>query len=182
MKKQRPIFAAPVLSASMVGLISVLLTAVFRNMAIQNTVLSDIGPGYISLTAPVVRGYDLHLLYRIMHNLTVTWSLVVYVFLMGSGVFLIARAPWKPQTIRLCHAIVAIVHILFIALFVLSLFLPVGDMVTTVAKELKVSGAFFGLAKTIPTSKTHHPNSSVSVLSQSTIKLPTSNLNTQHHH
>jgi hypothetical protein len=132
--KKHSIFTASALFSSAIGLVAVIFIMIFRTIFIRTTLLAELGSGYISLTAPVINGLDPSTFYRIMHNLTATWSLVLYLLLTTSGVFLASRSSWKPQNIRLFHTIVATVHVAFVVLFDVSLFLPVGTMITMLTK------------------------------------------------
>lgn len=113
-----------------IGLIAVLAITIFRGVIFRISSFSELGSGYISLTAIEINGYCPTLFYRIMHNLTVVWSLIFYFSLMTLVLYLITKTSWQLKTIKLCYTILAIVHVVFYALFVLSVFLPVGDMIT----------------------------------------------------
>jgi hypothetical protein len=134
-KYKRHIFATSSLISFSIGLVSVFSIIVFRANIMRYTLLGDLGPGYISLTALAINGYDPHVFYRIMHNLTIIWSLIPYFLLMTIGVVLTAKTSWKSQTIVLCHYIFAIIHIVFFTLFILSTFMPVGDIVSLIAEN-----------------------------------------------
>jgi hypothetical protein len=133
-KKEHKIFTASGLFSFSIGLVAVLFIVIFRTITIRNTILAELGSGYISLTAPAINGVDPPIFYRVMHNLTAIWSLVFYFLLMTLAVFLTARTSWRLQSVRLCHAVIATVHVVFVVLFYISLCLPVGDPVTVLGE------------------------------------------------
>jgi hypothetical protein len=122
-------FKGSALVSLLIGFGVVLYIIIFRTIVIRNTLLAQLGSGYISLTSIEINGLSPTTFYRIMHNLTVIWSLVFYFFLTTLMIFLTTRTSWQPQYIELCHIVLAVVHIVFVVLFIISLFLPVGDMI-----------------------------------------------------
>ncbi len=132
--RQNNILTFPSKISFSVGIGAVLFILIFRNFIIHNSSLSQLGSGYISFTSPVINGYNPSIFYRIMHNLTVIWSLILYLFVMNLGMFLISHTSWNYERIKIIYSICAITHIVFVVLFVVSFFLPMGDMVTVLAK------------------------------------------------
>lgn len=129
MKRKHNMFTGSALVSFLIGFGAVLFIIIFRSFVIRNTLLAALGSGYISLTSIEINGFDPTIFYRIMHNLTVIWSLVLYFFLTTLMIFLATRTSWQPQNIRRCHIVLAVVHIVFVVLFNISLFLPVGDLI-----------------------------------------------------
>lgn len=132
MKRKHNVFTGSALVSFLMGLGVVLYIIIFRTIVIRNTLLAQLGSGYISLTSIEINGLSPTTFYRIMHNLTVIWSLVFYFLLMTLAIFLTTRTSWQAQKIKLCHTIIAVVHIVFAVLFNISLFLPVGDFITII--------------------------------------------------
>lgn len=100
-----------------------------RDKVIRNTQLADIGTGYISFTAPSINGHAPGMLYRIMHNLTANWSLAGYCLLMASAVFFVSATSILTENKKQCYTIFAAVNVVFFALFIVSLLLPLGDLI-----------------------------------------------------
>jgi hypothetical protein len=126
-------FTGSALVSFLIGYGVVLFIIIFRSAVIRNTLFAEFGSGYISLTSIEINGYDPTIFYRIMHNLTVIWSLVLYFFLTTLMIFLATHTSWQAQNIKLCHTVIAVVHIVFAVLYNFSLFLPVGDFITIIS-------------------------------------------------
>ena len=70
--RKHSIFTASALFSSAIGVVAVVSIMISRTIMIRNTLLAELGAGYILLTAPVINGLDPSIFYRIMHNLTAT--------------------------------------------------------------------------------------------------------------
>jgi len=122
-------FTASSLTTFGIGLAAVLFIFLFRSAMIRNTSVGELGSGYISLTAPVINGYDPPIFYRIMHDLTTTSSLAIYFIVTSAALFLLTQTPWELPKVKLCQVVVAAIHVVFVFLFLISTFVSVGDMV-----------------------------------------------------
>jgi len=127
-------FSTSALITFTIGFASVLFILVFRYIMIKNTLLAELGPGFISLSDPNINGYDPNILYRVMHNLTTIWSLTSYFVLTSIATFILTQIQWELSKIKMCHFVLSMIHLIFAVLFSISLFLPIGDMVTHLAK------------------------------------------------
>lgn len=82
--------------------------------------------------AGVVHGYNPHLLYRIMHDLTHPIFLAAYAVVMS---YLAIRPMTRPvdQTPGWFHDALLLVHLAVLGGYFGSMFLPIGDMVEVIA-------------------------------------------------
>ena len=83
----------------------------------------------------VVKGYSPHLLYRIMHDLTHPILLLAY---CAATTYIASRPIFRPVSERLgwfLNYMLPLQHFAFFASYVLSMFLPVGDMIETVSPQ-----------------------------------------------
>lgn len=83
----------------------------------------------------VVKGYSPHLLYRIMHDLTHPILLLAYCAVTA---YVASRPIFRPVSERLgwfLNYVLPSLHFAFFVSYVLSMFLPIGDMVETISPK-----------------------------------------------
>ena len=88
---------------------------------------------YLPLSG-VVRGYDPHVLYRIMHNLTHPVPLLAYAAVLT---YLATRpmvGPVSERFGRLLNYGLPSLHLAFFSSYLASMFLPIGDMISVLSR------------------------------------------------
>ena len=94
--------------------------------------LTRYGADFISLSAPSLNGFDPHWFSRVMQNLTALPVLIPYAIVAISLPLVVVRMGFRKTSLIL--ELLSILHLAFALSFLGSLYLPVGDVVTIIAR------------------------------------------------
>jgi len=114
-----------------VGLFVPALLALLRVLVLRGTILGGLGTGFISIAGPI-DGIWPHAFYRIMHDLTHPLLLMAYAAAFACLPLYARAALVKGQRSLLLFFGILVVHAAFFFSYFGSVFLPVGDMVSTI--------------------------------------------------